>query len=623
MPAPSPLASVVGETKRALSTILERVQTLYDEDLSPKGEEALSFLNADSERLMRLLENAVDFERLEQGLLPLTEGPFSPRDVLSRVELEVSELLSRLGVNMKLVVDESIPDEVLGDADLLQRMLVEFVTNAVEFSKGGEVQVRAYRSASSSLDDIHYEIVDTGPGISGRNLALVFEPFYRATKDGTGAGLGLSICRDLVNLMGGKISLATSPTGTKVTVSLSQPAAHERDPSAFDDVPLDGRKSLRSTPLARPKVLLVEDDPANRRLLAKLIETAGYKVDVSSEGREALTMLRQTDYDILVTDIAMPKMDGIDLVATCRRDEAMSGRRRIPAVVLTAHGTPELQVRCRNAGVDVFLSKPIKGSTLRRALAKIGYGVGRVLVVDPWDESRFSMEACLDSFPLPLRIESARSQNEAIAACVREKFSIIFVQLDTGLFLADEVVDEIRSLPGFLGAACIGYGAPSSSSEGYAFSKVGFSDVIGKDIDRQTIHRLVRQHLRAASVHVRTTPSVLRSQYHAPTLLELTLPSSALKVSIAEESRDQLPEFLEGLRADLDELKLLVDGRQFSIIGAVGTNMRVSGRLHQFEEVSAIGSRLEQAAARADVDWLKQLCARLEDYLKQVQIGQV
>jgi hypothetical protein len=272
--------------------------------------------------------------------------------------------------------------------------------------------------------------------------------------------------------------------------------------------------------------------------------------------------------------------------------------------------------------VDVFLSKPIKSSILRRALAKIGHGVGRVLVLDPWDESRFSMEACLDSFPLPLRIESVRSQNEAIAACVREKFAIIFVQLDTGLYLANEVVDEIRSLPGLLSAACIGYGASHASPEASPFSKVGLSEVIGKDIDRQAIHRLVRQHLRAASVHVRTTPSVLRSQYNAPTLLELTLPSSALKVSIAESSRDHVPEFLQGLRLDLEELKNLVDGRQFSIVGAVGTNMRVSGRLHQFEEVSAIGSRLEQAAARADADWIRQLCARLEAYLNQVQIAE-
>jgi CheY-like chemotaxis protein len=291
-----------------------------------------------------------------------------------------------------------------------------------------------------------------------------------------------------------------------------------------------------------------------------------------------------------VTDIAMPKMDGIELVTTWRREESSAGRRRTPAVVLTAHVTQEYQVQCRQAGVDVFLTKPIKGVALRRALAKIGHGVGRILILDPADESRHSMETCLDNFALPLRIESVRSQKEALAACLREKFSIVFIQLDTAYYKGDEVLMEIRSLPGLLEVPCIGYGEPISSLQSGSVSKIGFSETLRRPTDRQ-VHRLVRQYLRAATIDVRAATSLMRLPRNDPTLLELTLPSSALKVELDPDTRELLPEFFQGLRESLSELSDLIEAQQFSIVGAVGTNMRVSGRLHRFEEVSTIGSR--------------------------------
>lgn len=621
--ASSLLTNVVGETKRVLSTIVGHVVHLQNEALGDEGIAALNLIDADAERLMRLLENAVDFERLELGLLSLTEGPFSPRSVASNVDFEVDELARRNKVQVSLQVEDNVPEAVFGDAELMQRMLVEFVTNAIEFSERGKVSLRVYRTPSKSLDEIHYEIIDSGKGIPGRKLALVFEPFYRVAKESAGGGLGLSICRDLVNLMGGRINLTTSPEGTKVTVTLAQPAVFDQEASSLDDAPVERRKSLRSLSLTKPRVLVVEDDPDNRRLIARLIEAAGYEVEVSGEGQHALTMLRQTDYDVLVTDISMPKMDGIELVSTWRREEAMMGRRRTPAVMLTAHATSDYQLQCRQAGVDVFLTKPVKGISLRRALAKIGHGVGRVLVLDPADEPRLALEACLDSFTLPLRIESVRTQNEAIAACLREKFSLIFIQVDTAHYQSQDVLREIRPLPGFLRVPCIGYGNHGSPADGSSLAKIGFSDVLSQPLDRQQVHRTVRQHLRSASIDVRTTPSILRDPQNYPTLLELTLPSAALKVNLNPDSRDLLPEFLEGIRENLFELKNLIETQQFSIVAAIATNMRVSGRLHQFEEVSAIGARLEQAASRSDLNWGLQLCERLASFLDEMQISGV
>ncbi len=513
------LGSITHELRTPLAAILGLAE------LARSGEAQLqqvaSRIHFNAELLGHLVEDISTFAQLDDGHVKLSQGPVAPSTVLAQVEGQMRELASEKGLSLTTSSDPALPTMVLGDAMRTRQLLVGLVGNAIKFTERGSVTVRAFRALPDRPDEITYEVEDTGIGIPEAERRLVFERYFRGRSDAPGTGLGLSICRDLVHAMGGKIGLESAENrGTCVFFTLVQPALTDASPSDLDYHVPKSRMSLSPHRKEGARVLLVEDDPINRRLLSRMLENAGYGVHSVGRAEEALEAVRERHFDVLVTDISMPGMDGVELVEALRGWERKEMRPATPAVVVTAHVLSEYQERCREAGVDVFLGKPINGTALRRALAKLSPPPAKVLLVDDSWDARILLEVCLEQYPGALEVHAANSGQTAIAACSEHEFSVIFIDALMPTMSGIETIEAIRNIPSH---ACVPIIAVTALQERQRLDELkaaGFDEVLTKPIDRHKVHKVVRDCLRA-SVVVHRAPSERAIIESAPTLLQL------------------------------------------------------------------------------------------------------
>jgi signal transduction histidine kinase/CheY-like chemotaxis protein len=359
----TPMNGIIGMTNLALAT-----------DLSSEQREHLEIVNCSAESLLALLNEILDYSKMDAGRLELSSTPFSLRHSIEQAILTFRGAAQQKGLGLTFEVNPDIPDHVQGDADRLRQVLLNLISNAVKFTAEGSVQVKASveeRSGSSIL--IRFAVIDTGIGVPREKQKLIFEAFQQAdgshTRKYGGTGLGLTICSSLTAMMGGRIWVESSGPGSAFcfTVRLEILAQPE------EDTVTPGRQRLRNSiecepqPLGMLHILLAEDNPVNQKVASRLLEKAGHSVTVVANGLEALQMLEQVRFDLGLFDIQMPEMDGLEVTAAIRAREKGSGSR-LPIVALTAHVMSGDRERCIRAGMDGYVVKPIEVVALMQAI---------------------------------------------------------------------------------------------------------------------------------------------------------------------------------------------------------------------------------------------------------------
>jgi CheY-like chemotaxis protein len=254
-------------------------------------------------------------------------------------------------------------------------VIVNLLGNAIKFTARGAVAVKAEFQESEGDDQIvRFTVTDTGIGIPHDKQEMIFEPFSQAdgstTRKFGGTGLGLTICARLVAIMGGIIWLESEvgrgssfhfTTRFKAQTNAGDMPGNGNQPTATEG-------ELKSGPL---RILVAEDNPVNQRLVMRLLEKRGHHATLATNGREAVEAAAQGDYDLILMDLQMPEMGGLEATAAIREQEAASGKRR-PILALTAHAMKGDEERCRVAGMDGYLTKPLGSEALDVALAKFG-----------------------------------------------------------------------------------------------------------------------------------------------------------------------------------------------------------------------------------------------------------
>jgi two-component system CheB/CheR fusion protein len=297
-------------------------------------------------------------------------------------------------LSVTLRVDPDVPSLVLGDEGRLRQVLVNLVGNAVKFTEQGEVGVLVGLAEAGTLGSreaatrgeqpgvqaskrpggvrLLFAVRDTGIGIPPENLSSLFESFSQATRSTHakygGTGLGLSIARQLVDLMGGRIWAESQPgTGSifRFTVELSEAS----EPTVSADREPEPGPEWAVRPL---RVLLAEDNPVNQLLVRELLSQDGHEVVVAEDGRAALEALAREPFDVVLMDVQMPEMDGMEATRLIRDGTLPSIPRDIPVVALTAHALRGDRERFLDAGMDEYLSKPIRLGEFYRVLARVG-----------------------------------------------------------------------------------------------------------------------------------------------------------------------------------------------------------------------------------------------------------
>ena len=357
----TPLTGVIGMTELALETELTEEQREY-----------LETVKMSSSSLLTVINDVLDFSKIEAGKVELEDVDF---DLMRCVEgtLKTFALISkRKGLELRCECGSGVPQMVVGDPARLRQVLTNLVGNALKFTDRGEVGVRVARASERVPGlTLEFTVWDTGVGIPVEKQKTIFESFTQADSSTTrkygGTGLGLTISMRLVELMGGKIWVESAiGRGAKFhfTANLKPSAQPFKVETKVTRAAKDANKSK-----IRLRVLLAEDNSVNQRLISRLLEKRGHEVDVVGNGVEALHALGAKNYDLVLMDMQMPELDGLETTARIRMKEKGGDRHQL-VVALTANAMREDQERCRAAGMDAYLTKPIQFDKLDEVLER-------------------------------------------------------------------------------------------------------------------------------------------------------------------------------------------------------------------------------------------------------------
>jgi signal transduction histidine kinase/DNA-binding NarL/FixJ family response regulator/HPt (histidine-containing phosphotransfer) domain-containing protein len=385
------LARMSHELRTPLNAVMGMMELALSEELSPTARDCLETAKDGADLLLQVLNEILDLSRVEAGKLRLECAPFGFRSLLEKTLKPLGRVASQKGLEFVCTIAPEVPDQFLGDALRLRQIVSNLVSNAVKFTETGRVAMWVTALEKTANDALlEFTVSDTGIGIAPEAQKQIFSPFSQAdvsmARRFGGTGLGLSITRSLATAMGGQIRVESSlGVGSTFYVTIRLSVASESSPVAKA---LPGARAKGKMPAAaavRPlRVLLAEDMSVGQKLIRMILEKRGHRLDMAHNGRQALELARQHDFDVVLMDVQMPVMDGYQATAAIRA-LSESAKARVPIVALTAHALEADQKQCLAAGMNSYLSKPVDARKLIEA-------------VERWGEKTLERETTDDSF---------------------------------------------------------------------------------------------------------------------------------------------------------------------------------------------------------------------------------
>jgi signal transduction histidine kinase/CheY-like chemotaxis protein len=362
------LANVSHEIRTPLNGILGMTELALDTPLSKEQQEYLWTVKNSAESLLTILNDILDFSKIEAGKLELDPIPLVLRPYLEETLRLPAWRARQKGLVFRWEVSPDVPETVIADPMRLSQVLLNLVGNAVKFTAQGSVEISAsVLSSSGETCVLEFAIRDTGIGIPVEKQQVIFQPFVQAdgsmTRRFGGTGLGLSISSRLVAIMGGTIEVESQPgegSCFRFTVHVKPVLSRARTMDQSSVAP--GAAQMHSL-----RVLLAEDHPVNQQLVRRILEKQGHRVTVAGNGREALEAWQTSALDVILMDVQMPGMSGLEAAAAIRRMEQAKGTR-IPIIAMTAHAMSGDRERCLQSGMDGYIAKPVRARELLELL---------------------------------------------------------------------------------------------------------------------------------------------------------------------------------------------------------------------------------------------------------------
>ena len=374
----TPMNAIIGLTHLALAT-----------DLNARQRDYLSNIKSSSLHLLDLLNDILDFSKIESGKIKLEKIGFDLGVLLQSVIDVTRESAAQKGLELRLQIAAQVPMHVHGDPLRLRQILINYLNNAIKFTHQGHVVIMAEcvdaRVLSDAMVMLRFSVRDTGIGLTPEQCSMLFCSFSQADSSTTrvygGSGLGLVICKKLAELMGGQVGVTSSPgigsdfwctlplECTRAESGLAQPTLAATAAQQLDQ----GQAQVPAEPephcLAGMHVLLVEDNELNQQVARELLENAGAVVDIANNGAEAIVMIRDGRYGVVLMDVHMPVLDGISATAQLRRDPETAD---LPVIAMSASVMADDLERCLSAGMNGFIAKPIDPQGLIATVQKWG-----------------------------------------------------------------------------------------------------------------------------------------------------------------------------------------------------------------------------------------------------------
>lgn len=408
------LANMSHELRTPMNAILGMIDVALPKAADPTVQDCLQTAKGSAGLLLTLLNDLLDSAKIESGKLELESAPFSVRRMLDQITRVLSLRADEKGLCFSCRVPNETPDAVVGDAVRLQQILLNLAGNAIKFTERGEVEIHASAVSQDNAACLEFAVRDTGIGIPPSRLEHIFDPFAQADTSMSrrfgGTGLGLSISKSLVEMMGGHIRVESQPgKGSTFRFSVRLPLAKEFPPD------LDSAPMVPARPCAPLRILLVEDNPANQKLAAYILQDRGHTVEIAADGQEAIDLIEHNRYDVILMDVQMPRMNGLEATAAIRNRE--NGGRHVPIIAMTAHAMKSDRQRCLAAGMDGYLSKPVNAQEMIGLVEALARGAAPLTQAAPSVPD--SAEAS------PSRAVPVFNPEEALTRCFNSKKMVL------------------------------------------------------------------------------------------------------------------------------------------------------------------------------------------------------
>jgi len=352
----TPLNAVIGLSRLMRDTTLNAEQKMLNNKLLLSGENLLMIIN-----------EILDFSKIEAGRVELEHIPFDLQQILHRIQSFLIHLAEEKGIGLSVNMEEPLSQAVVGDPGRLQQVLINLMNNALKFtSQGGVTLTCTLIGVNAGKAKVHFSVADTGIGISEENIANIFEKFKQEDESVTrvygGTGLGLSISQQLVALMGGNLEVVSKKgEGSTFFFTLE-----------FETTALSALQEMKKRIAINPhlmtgrKVLVAEDNQLNQFIIKSILKKWNISTDIVSNGKEAVDCTRQNQYDLILMDMQMPVMDGLQATVAIRSELQV----QIPVIALTAYATKGAIENAINAGMNGYVTKPFEEETLYIQLLK-------------------------------------------------------------------------------------------------------------------------------------------------------------------------------------------------------------------------------------------------------------
>ena len=376
------LANMSHEIRTPMNGVLGMLDMMQDTSLSKTQGDLLRTAYASADSLLAIINDILDFSKIEAGKMTIEHIEISVRDVVNDICTLLGGTATEKGLTLSCDIDPDLPGVLIGDPVRLRQVLTNLIGNAVKFTETGAVRVKVnlLRCVEHSAQ-VEFSVEDTGIGIARTVLPQLFDEFTQAdgstTRKFGGTGLGLTISRQLVELMGGNIRVvSTEGQGSTFSFTLDmticQDQTRQQESTGHNGLE-DGTGQQQQDITTFPdsiRVLMAEDNVVNQKVAISMLKKIGIQhIDVARDGREAVSMNSTQTYDLILMDCQMPQMSGYEATGVIRQQEREQQLPPIPIIAMTANAMTEDREKCLAAGMDDYLSKPVKTQELQETLA--------------------------------------------------------------------------------------------------------------------------------------------------------------------------------------------------------------------------------------------------------------